>query len=103
MERRRLVPTYIVMSKLTDEGVKNIRDLPQQMEQTRAAAEGLGLKRIGWYLTQGAYDLVVIVEAPDDQTMAAQVLRVAGRGNSHTETLRAFTPEETQAIIQKLG
>ena len=97
------MPTYIVMSKFTDQGVKNIRDISQQMEQNREAAERLGLKRIGWYLTQGSYDLVVIVEAPDDQTMAAQVLRIAGRGNSHTETLRAFTPEETDQIIQKLG
>ena len=97
------MPTYIVLGKLTDQGAKNIRDLPQQMEQNRAAGEKIGLKRVGWYMTQGAYDIVVVVEAPDDETMAAQVLGVAGRGNTHTETLRAFTPEETKAIIQKLG
>ena len=97
------MPTYIVMSKFTDQGVKNVRDLPQLMEQNRAGAEKLGLKRIGWYMTQGAYDVVVIVEAPDDEAMAAQVLNVAGRGNVHTETLRAFTLEESKAIIQKLG
>ncbi len=96
------MPTYIVLGKLTDQGAKNVRDLPQQMEQNRAGAEKLGLK-LGWYMTQGAYDVVVIVEAPDDEAMAAQVLNVAGRGNAHTETLRAFTPEETKAIIQKLG
>ena len=97
------MPTYIVMSKFTDQGVKNVRDLPQLMEQNRAGAEKLGLKRIAWYMTQGAYDVVVIVEAPDDEAMAAQVLNVAGRGNVHTETLRAFTLEESKAIIQKLG
>jgi uncharacterized protein with GYD domain len=97
------MPTFIVLGKLTDQGAKNIRDVQQQMEQNRVAGEKLGLKRVGWYLTQGAYDIVVIVEAPDAESMAAQVLGVAGRGNVHTETLRAFTPDDISGVIQKLG
>jgi uncharacterized protein with GYD domain len=97
------MPTYIVLSKFTDQGVKNVRDLSKAMEANRASGDRLGLKVIGWYMTQGAYDVVVIVEAPDDEAMAAQVLTVAGRGNTHTQTLRAFTEEEAKRIIQKVG
>ncbi len=53
-------------------------------------------------MTQGSYDLVIIVEAPDDVTMAAQTLSVASRGNRHTETLRAFALDEVEQIIQKI-
>jgi uncharacterized protein with GYD domain len=95
--------TYIVLGKFTDEGVKNIRNLRQFVDENRSAGERLGLKVHGWYLTMGRYDLCVIVEGPDDETVAAQALGVAGRGRSRTETLRAFPLDQVDAIIQKLG
>ena len=95
--------TYVILSKMTDQGVKNIRDIRQTVQRNRANGERLGLKVIGWYMTQGRYDMVIIVEAPDDQAVAAQTLFVASAGNSHTETLRAFTLDEADQIIQKIG
>ena len=63
----------------------------------------LGMNPIGWYLTMGRYDFVVIAEGPDDETAAAQVLGIASRGRSRTETLRAFPLDQVDAIIQKLS
>ena len=48
------------------------------------------------------YDIVSIGEAPDDETMTAAALAIAGEGNVRTTTLRAFNPDETRAIIAKV-
>ena len=97
------MPTYIVLAKMTPEGAKNIRDLPQNARRNQEMGQRLGIKVHGWYLTQGEYDVVVIAEAPDDTTMAVQALGVAGRGAVTTQTLRAYTLEEAEQIVQKLG
>jgi uncharacterized protein with GYD domain len=55
------------------------------------------------YWTLGTHDMVSIVEAPDDQTLAAAMLRSAGQGNIRTTTLRAFRAEEMRSVIAKAG
>jgi uncharacterized protein with GYD domain len=97
------VATYIVLGKFTEQGAKEIKGLRQRVEENMRRGEALGMQRRGWYLTMGQYDFVVVVEGPDDETMAAQVLGVGTRGFSRTETLRAFTLEEADQIIQRLG
>jgi uncharacterized protein with GYD domain len=72
-------------------------------EENMGRGEQLGPKVHGWYPTMGRYDIVVIIEGPDDETLATQMLGVASRGRSRTETLRAFFFDEVDAIIQKLG
>ncbi len=95
--------TYIVLGKFTDEGIRDIKNLRQFAEENLRRGQALGLKPKGWYLTMGEYDIVVVVEGPDDETMAAQALGVAVRGRTRTQTLRAFTLDEAEAIIQKVG
>lgn len=94
---------FVVLSKLTDEGAKNIRNLRRGVEENMARGERLGVKIHGWYLTQGRYDIVVIAEAPDAETMLAQAAGVAGTGNTRTETLRAFTLDEMEQALKKAG
>ena len=67
------------------------------------SGERLGVKIHGWYLTQGRYDIVVLAEAPDAETMLAQAAGVAGTGNTRTETLRAFTLDEAEQVIKRVG
>jgi uncharacterized protein with GYD domain len=95
--------TFITLVKLTDEGAKNLRNLPALAQANRERAEGLGIKVQGWYLTQGEYDIVVVAEAPDAETMLAQAVGVSGTGNARTQTLRAYTVDELQQVLQKLG
>lgn len=97
------MPMYVILGKVTDQGAKDMKDLPRRIEENRAGGERLGVKLHGWYLTQGRYDFVVITEAPDDESIAAQVIAIAGRGNSRSETLRAFTLDEAKRIIEKIG
>ena len=97
------MPTYITLYKLTEQGAREMKTLPERVRATQARAAQRGIKVLGWYLTQGQYDVVTIVEAPDEMTVAAGTLAIAGAGNFHTETLRAYTLEETEQIIQRMG
>jgi uncharacterized protein with GYD domain len=92
---------FVVLSKFTDQGAKNIQNLRKGVEENMARGERLGVKVHGWYLTQGRYDLVVVAEAPDAETMLAQAAGVAGTGNTRTETLRAYTLDEVEQVLRK--
>ena len=94
---------FITLGKFTDQGAKNLPNLRKTVEENMARGERLGIKVHGWYLTQGGYDIVVLAEAPDAETMLAQAAGVAGTGNVRTETLRAFTLEEADRVLKRLG
>jgi uncharacterized protein with GYD domain len=96
------MPTYIVLYKFTDQGAKDMKGTVQRASETQADNERRGFKVHGLYWTQGRYDLVSIVEAPDEQAMLAGLFNVAGAGNARSETLRAFTAAEVEAAIQKM-
>ncbi len=97
------MPTYVVLYRFTDQGVKNIKDTVQRARETRAENERRCFKVHGLYWTQGQYDLVAVVEAPDEQSMMAGLLNVAAAGNVRSETLRAFTEAEMEAVIAKMS
>ena len=96
------MPTYVTLSNFTDQGMKNIKDTTKRAEAFRKAAKetGITVKEIVW--TQGQYDLVTIVEAPDDAAMSAMSLSVAKLGNVTGQTLRAFTAADMDKILAKV-
>ena len=96
------MPTYVALVNYTDQGIKGIKDTVQRARAVRAEMEQRGARMVSMYWTQGRYDLVAIMEAPDEQTASAALLRVASGGNIRTETLRAFDEAEMEAILQKL-
>jgi uncharacterized protein with GYD domain len=96
------MPTYIGLFKWTDQGVRNVKDSVTRVEQARAAAEKSGGRLIGTWWTQGAYDIVAVFELPDDETASVFVLSNVMVGNVRSETMRAYTAEEMQRILQKL-
>ncbi len=93
---------YVVLVRFTEHGLQGIKDGPARLEQAHEdfRAAGAELKEV--FLTMGAYDFVAIIEAPDDATMAKLSLRIGARGNSHSETLRAFTEDEYREIISSI-
>lgn len=94
--------TYIVMSKWTPQGLEKIKESPTRLEAGRKAYEESGMKMTAFYMTTGRYDMVAIVEAPDDITLAKAMLTTAAQGNLATETCRAFTENEYRQIIAGL-
>ena len=93
------MPTYITLIKWTDQGRKAVQSLPERVAQVEKRLEEAGAKPIANYTTMGRYDQIAITEAPDDETAAKLALIVAGRGNAATETLRAFSMEETKNLL----
>ena len=94
--------TYITLYKLTDQGVRNIRDAPKRIEAGIKAWEAAGGRMVGFYATMGEYDYVAITEAPNDEMGAAFTLAQASLGNARTLTMRAFTQDEFGNVIAKL-
>ncbi len=96
------MPTYITLANWTDQGVRNVKESPQRLGAFKKGVEAAGGKVIGFYLTMGRYDMVVVVEAPSDEVAVATVLSVARLGNIRTETLKAFPEEQYRGIIGKV-
>ena len=94
--------TYVVLAKFTDQGVKNAKDSPKRAEAFKQMAKTFGatVKDIFW--TQGRYDIVMIVEAPDEHSSTALNLSLSALGNIRTESLRAFSSEDMMKIVAKM-
>jgi uncharacterized protein with GYD domain len=96
------MPTYVTLIRFTQKGVEAIREGPARLDAARRAFQARGAKLKDFYLVTGRYDAVAVSEVPDDETAAKLSLAIASRGNSRTETLRAFTEEEYRRIVSDL-
>ena len=93
---------YVCLIQFSDQGIRNIQDTVKRGDAAIAEAEKLGMKIVEEYWTMGAYDAVVVVEAPDDETVSAFMLKVASLGNIKGQTLRAFRRNEMETILAKI-
>jgi len=91
--------TYVVLAKFTDQGVRNAKDSPKRADAYKQMAKtfGVTVKEIVW--TQGRYDVVTIVDAPDEAAAMSLSLSLGALGNVRTETLRAFSAGEMTKIV----
>ncbi len=96
-----VMPTYVTLLNWTDQGVRNYQDTVRRADSFSAAAQRLGAKILNIYWTTGSYDLVAVVEAPDEETAAGLLLQLDGMGNIRSTTLRAFGRAEMERIIAK--
>ena len=97
------MPTYIALSSFTDQGIRNIKDSTKRADAVKEAAKKFGASMTQIYWTLGRYDLVAVIEAPDDKAATAFALSIGAAGNVLTETLRAFTKEEMNGIVAKMA
>ena len=97
------MPVYVLLMNWTDQGVRADRDTVGRREHADALAEKYGAKIAHAYWTMGHYDIVAVIEAPDDESITAMVLELTAEGNVRTETLRAFDHDQMQAIVQRTG
>jgi uncharacterized protein with GYD domain len=94
--------TYVVLANFTDQGVRNAKDSPNRAEAFKEMAKKCGATVKDLYWTQGQYDAVTVLEAPDDTTATALALSVGALGNIRTQTLRAFSAADMKGIIDKM-
>ena len=95
------MPRYVVLIDWTEQGVRNFKDSVDRYEAASGQLEALGVRFTDIYWTLGTHDLVSMVDAPDDETLAAGLLAIAGQGNIRTTTLRAFTGDEMRSVVAK--
>jgi uncharacterized protein with GYD domain len=94
--------TYVILIQFTDQGIRNIKETVKRGDAAVAEAEKMGMKIVEEYWTMGAYDAVVVVDAPNDETMSAFMLKIGSLGNVKSHTLRAFRRNEMEEILAKM-
>jgi len=94
--------TFILLGTYTEQGIKNIKDTIKRKEIVNDLAKKAGVTFKDSYWTLGAFDLVALFEAPDDEAMTAFALSIARLGNVKTQTLRAFGSADMKKILDKM-
>ena len=95
--------TYIVLGNFTDQGIRNAKDTTERAKAFKEMASKLGVNVTDLVWTAGRYDLVIKMEAPNDEAVAAVGIAAGSLGNVRTETMRAFSPSEMGEILSKAG
>ena len=88
------MPTYIMLTRLTPDGVKTLKNNPTRVHEVNKEVEQLGVTVVNQWATLGEYDFVSVVDAPDHQTMAKLSIEMGSRGTVMNETLAALDAEE---------
>jgi uncharacterized protein with GYD domain len=94
--------SYVCLIQFTDQGIRNVKDTVKRGDAAIAEAQKMGMKIVEEYWTMGAYDAVVVLEAPDDEAMSAFILKIGALGNVKGQTLRAFRRNEIEGILAKI-
>ena len=93
---------YIALMNWTDQGIKNVKESPGRLDAARGLAKKLGCEMHDFYMTIGSYDRMVIMDAPDDETVAKFILMTGAGGNVRTTTLKAFSEDAYRKIVGSL-
>jgi uncharacterized protein with GYD domain len=94
--------TYILLGKWTQQGAQGAAEGGQRRQAAKEVAKSFGGEIKQTYLTMGQYDIVAIVDAPDDESVAKIALKVGSFGNLSTQTLRAFDEAETDRLYSSI-
>ena len=95
------MPTYISSVQFTDKGIQAAKETTRRVSDWAAKVKPMGVTIKDMYWTLGQYDQVCVFEAPNDETAASVLLAADMLGNIRTQTLRAFTSSEMEAILGK--
>jgi uncharacterized protein with GYD domain len=97
------MPTYVVLGNWTDQGIRNIKEAPKRRAALNELCEKFDARVKDVYVTMGRYDIVATIDAPNDGAISTILYTLGSRGNVRTETLRAFTREETDQALAKMA
>ena len=96
------MPTYVMLANWTEQGMRAINDGPKRVDAAKKSLEEMGGQFRSVYMTMGAYDLIMIYDAPDDAVAARFTLMLGKLGNVRTTSLKAFPEEAYRQIINTL-
>jgi uncharacterized protein with GYD domain len=95
------MPTYILLSNLTAQGVQTLKSNPDRIREVNSDIEELGAKVLHQWATLGPYDFVNVVEAPDTATIARVSVALGARGSSKFQTLSALSIDEFLGAVNQ--
>lgn len=95
--------TFVVLLNWTDQGIRAYPETIRRAEALEGTVEEFGGRIVSLLWTVGSYDLVVVVEAPDAESLTSVLLRLGALGNVRSSTLRAFGREEMASIVANAG
>ncbi|MBS1880026.1 MAG: GYD domain-containing protein [Actinobacteria bacterium] len=93
------MPTYVMLTNLTAEGVRTLKNNPARVAEVNKEVEQIGARVIAQYATLGQYDFVTVVEAPDAETMARVSIELGSRGTMTSQTLSAMPAEDLASAL----
>ena len=93
---------YIILMNWTDQGMRSVKESPKRLDAAREAAKKLGVQINDFYMTMGDFDMVIHIDAPNDDSIAKFILSTGRGGNVTTRTLKAFSEDEYRKIISSL-
>lgn len=96
------MPKYIALINWTEKGIQEVKASPGRVDNARGLAESLGGQFQQFYMTMGSYDLVAILEMPNDDAAATFALKSAAGGHIRTTTLKAFDEADYRKIVGSL-
>ena len=94
--------TYVILGNYTEQGIRNIKQLPRLRQAAEQFVAGKGGRVVANYTTFGGFDFVFIAEFPGDDAALEGAFLFGSQGDVRTQTLKAFTPQEAEAITKRL-
>jgi len=94
--------TYITLVNYTQKGIEQVKESPNRLDAAKKVFQAMDAEIKDFFRVMGRYDIVLISEAPNDETVAKMALALGGAGAVRTETFRAFTENEYRGIIASL-
>lgn len=96
------MPTYVTLLNWTQKGIENVKESPARLDTAKQVYRSMGADIKAFYLAMGQYDMVIVVDAPNDETIAKLALALGSKGAVRTESLRVFTEDEYRKIVGAL-
>ncbi|MEX5216297.1 MAG: GYD domain-containing protein [Nitrospira sp.] len=94
--------TYLIQSQWTDQGIRNVKESAKRLDLGKKKLKEMGGEIKAFYLTTGPYDMLAVVDVPNDEVLAAHLLWLGSQGNLRTQTIKAYTEDEFRNIISGL-
>ena len=96
------MPTYITLLRYTQQGIAKVKDSPRRLDAGREAFKKIGVEIKDTYLLMGRYDLLCVIEGPNDESVARALLTLGSQGNVQTETMKAWKEDEFRKITDSI-
>jgi len=95
------MPIYIMLTTLTEEGRKTVKDKPERIKEVNKEGEAMGAKILAQYAVLGPYDFVNILDAPNNDVISKVAIELGARGTLKTMTMAATNVDEFIANLKK--